>query len=107
MSSIVSDNLSENWGWFIDTEHLTHESTNFTKHLNKKYGIQNTKLSVIQEDECEYYSNNQDCLDDMIIIENDEFQNDKKQTIILCILSYINVCIYNAFDKLILANIKY
>ena len=65
--------LSDDWGWYIDTENMEPIYQINPSLLTKKYNHCYNKLDTIEECEFDYYTNNQkdlDDLEDLIIYNN-------------------------------------
>jgi hypothetical protein len=79
--SFNSQNLCEDWGWYIDienTNHLTNNiRANFTHISNKKFSLHLNKLDTIEEveDQYDYYIKTYNSLDEESIDKNNKKDN--------------------------------
>ncbi len=59
--SLTIYNLTDDWGWFVDTENpqpIYQNKIDIIKNNNKKFNYHLNKLEPIEEDEYDYYMKN-------------------------------------------------
>ncbi len=108
--SLTYNNLSDDWGWYIDIESMKPIQSMRAefivnmphKKVNRHYTILETIQEQEQEDEYHYYVDNQKKMDDMMITNINKNINDDKNnslskklfnigstTMITAVLTYI------------------
>ena len=103
--SLTYNNLSDDWGWYIDIDieivkPIKYIKTNLEVNSYKKFNQYSNRLDTIQEDEYDYYMNNQKNLDDTMVTYINKKTEDKSYlsknlfnigstTMITALLTYI------------------
>jgi hypothetical protein len=101
--SINSQNLCDDWGWYVDIENTNHLTNNITSNFvhtsTKNFSLYLNKLNTIEEfdDEYDYYIKNHKHIDEEVIDErilNEKLKPNNlfiigSKTMITVLLTYI------------------